>query len=131
MGTKYSRQMGQNRQMGMGLSEQDILQDMLLTEKYLSEVLNHAILESSNNQTRQMFKTLQENAQEHAQMIYEEMSDQGWYNVQSGMGMGMQQQGGRFRTGGMQQMQNYGGQGTPSSRGRGGHSFQTRNWQTF
>jgi len=123
---KYGRQMGQNRQMsgmGGGLSEQDMLHDMLITEKYLSEVLNNAILESSCNQTRQMFKSLQDNAQEHAQMIFEEMSDQGWYNVQGTGSMGMQQQGGRFRSGGNTQGYGYG-----RSRGRGSRGYESRNW---
>jgi len=126
MATRYGRQMGQTRQTGGGLSEQDMLRDMLITEKYLSDVLNKAILESSTNQTRQMFKSLQDNAQEHAQMIYEEMSDQGWYNVQgTGAGMGMQQ-GGRFRSGGNTQ-----GYGYSRPRGRGSRGYESRNWQTF
>lgn len=124
MSGKYGRQMGQNRQMGMGtsLSERDMLQDMLLTEKYLSEALNHAILESSSDQTRNMFKSMQDHAQGHAQMIYNEMSDQGWYNTQ-GAGQGMQQSQ-RYRTGGaMQQTQDY---GYNRPRGR-----SNRGWQTF
>lgn len=127
MATRYGRQMGQNRQTGGGLSQQDMLHDMLISEKYLSDVLNKAVLESSSNQTRQMFKSLQDNAQEHAQMIYEEMSDQGWYNVQgTGTGMGMQQQGGRFRSGGNTQ-----GYGYSRPQGRGSRGYESRNWQTF
>lgn len=123
MAKRYGRQTGQGRQMGMSgsMSERDMLQDMLLTEKYLSEMLNHAILESSNAQTRQIFQSMQTNAQDHAQMIYDEMSDQGWYNVQGASGQWNQQQSGRYRMGN-QQMQTYGYSRPRSGSNRSWHS---------
>jgi hypothetical protein len=60
-----------------------MLQDMLVTEKYLSETLNHAILESDSDQARQIFSALQDNAQGHAHMIYDAMVEQGWYTAET------------------------------------------------
>jgi hypothetical protein len=101
MEKKYNRmQSGQGRQTN-NFTDRDMLQDMLITEKYLTELLNHAVLEASSDQARQLFKSLQDNAHGHAQSVFDVMSELGWYSAQN------TQRPGRYRTGG----QNYIGQG--------------------
>lgn len=101
MDKRYGRmRTGQGSQTTSNLSEKDMLQDMLLTEKYLSETLNHAILESDSDQTRQIFSTLQDNAQGHAHMIYDAMAEQGWYTGETAGQSNIQNK--RYRTTGNQ-----------------------------
>jgi spore coat protein CotF len=132
MGKRYGQQTGQGRQTS-SLSDRDILNDMLLTEKYLAEMLNNAVLESSVGPTRQMFKSMQDNTQEHAQMIFEEMSSKGWYNTPgAGAGQGMQQQWQqRYRTGDTRQMQGFSRPRSGSYRGYDTREYQHGSLQTF
>lgn len=133
MDKRYGRmQAGQGTQTTGGLSERDMLQDMLVTEKYLSEVLNHAILEANSNQTRQVFRALQDNAQGHAHTIYDTMSDQGWYNVEQTSVNNEQNRYGRAGMGAGSQTslrgrenRSYHGQGRNTLRGSGQQTYKT------
>lgn len=61
------------------LSDHDIFLDMLTTEKYMSHIYDHAVLESSGDLIRDTFQTLQQTTQSNAQKLYETMQQHGWY----------------------------------------------------
>ena len=63
------------------LSDCDIFLDMLTTEKHMSHLYDHAVLESSGDLVRDTFQTLQQNSQSNAQKLFEVMQQRGWYNV--------------------------------------------------
>jgi hypothetical protein len=63
------------------LSDRDIFLDMLATEKYMSHLYDHAVLESSSDIVRDTFQRLQHNTQMNAAKIYETMHQRGWYRT--------------------------------------------------
>lgn len=63
------------------LSDHDILLDMLTTEKFMSHLYDHAVLESSSYLVRDSFQSLQQTTQLNAHKLYEIMSQQGWYDT--------------------------------------------------
>lgn len=70
---------GQNR-----LSDRDILLDLLTTEKYMSHLYDHAIMEASSDRVRDTFIALQQDEHESAQMLFDFMQQRGWYTTGGG-----------------------------------------------
>lgn len=60
------------------LSDHDMFFDLLTTEKYISHLYNHAVVESSGDLVRVTFQTLQQTTQSNAQQLSETMRQQGW-----------------------------------------------------
>ncbi len=65
-----------------GLSDQQTLEDMLMTEKYVADNYNMTVLESASPQVRQALQHIQKEEQQHAEQIFNGMSERGWYNPQ-------------------------------------------------
>lgn len=61
------------------ISDKDIMQDMLSTEKYISDYYDMAIMESANEQVRNAFRHIQDEEQQHAKTIFDAMNQRGWY----------------------------------------------------
>lgn len=62
--------------------EAQILDDMLVTEKYISGSYDTAIFEASNPQLRQALKQIQDDEQNHGETIYNYMQQKGMYRPQ-------------------------------------------------
>ncbi len=71
--------MGQNK---TNLEDKDILQDMLMTEKYVSNTYESSIMESANENLRGAFRQIQDEEQQHAKQIFDAMKQRGWYKTQ-------------------------------------------------
>ncbi len=65
-----------------GLSEEQICNDLLTTEKAVSDMYDSAVFESSNQQLRQTLNHIQKEEQDHAFAIFQFMQKQGWYQTQ-------------------------------------------------
>jgi spore coat protein CotF len=65
------------------LTEKDMLQDSIMTEKHVSSAYNTAIIESVNQQIMQTLQHIQLEEQNHAQLFFEAMHKKGWYDVES------------------------------------------------
>ncbi|HHX24678.1 MAG: spore coat protein [Tepidanaerobacteraceae bacterium] len=63
-------------------ADKDILNDMLMTEKYVSSAYETAIMEASNEAVRNALRQIQDEEQQHAKMIFDAMNQRGWYNPQ-------------------------------------------------
>ncbi len=63
------------------LSDRDMLLDLLATEKYMSHLYDHAIMEASTEAVRDTFVALQQDEHETAQMLFDFMQQQGWYTT--------------------------------------------------
>jgi spore coat protein CotF len=57
-------------------------QDMLMTEKYVSNAYNTAIFEFTDSNVRQALNHIQKEEQEHGEGIFNYMNSHGMYNVQ-------------------------------------------------
>ena len=77
------------------LSDRDILMDLLITEKYMSHLYDHAIMEASGDQVRDTFIALQQDEHQSAQMLFDFMQQRGWYTT----GAGRQLAGRRLQSG--------------------------------
>ncbi|NLJ34364.1 MAG: spore coat protein [Firmicutes bacterium] len=79
-------QMGQQQvgsQAGLGgQKEKDLLTDLLMTEKYMSNTYDTAIFEFTNSQVRQVLNHIQKEEQEHGEGIFNYMQSHGMYNPQ-------------------------------------------------
>jgi len=64
------------------IADKDILNDMLMTMKYLSNVYETAIMESSNEAVRNALRQIQYEEQQNAKMIFDFMLQKGWYKPQ-------------------------------------------------
>lgn len=64
------------------MEDQEILQDMLMTEKYVSDSYNMTVTDSLNNQVRQQIQHIQNEEQQHANQIVDAMVQKGWYQQQ-------------------------------------------------
>lgn len=64
------------------LADKDILQDMLITEKFVSNAYEMGVMEAANPSVRQSLQQIQKDEQEHGKMIFDAMHKRGWYNVQ-------------------------------------------------
>lgn len=65
-----------------GLSDQQICQDLLSTEKAVSDMYDHAVFEASSLPLRQAFNHIQKEEQEHAFALFKYMEQMGWYQPQ-------------------------------------------------
>jgi spore coat protein CotF len=80
----------QNQQQGQqamksGINDQgdkELCEDMLLTEKYVSNAYNTAIFEFRDPNMRQALNHIQKEEQEHGEAIYNYMESKGMYNIQ-------------------------------------------------
>lgn len=63
------------------LSDRDILLDLLMTEKHMSQVYDTAIVESSNKTVLDLFEEMQHDEHENARTIFNAMQERGWYNT--------------------------------------------------
>jgi hypothetical protein len=64
------------------LSDKQIAEDILSSQKYLSNYFYApAILESSNNSVRSAFRELHNQKQDEAKQLFDFMNSRGWYNV--------------------------------------------------
>ncbi|WP_171904647.1 spore coat protein [Sporolituus thermophilus] len=63
------------------LSDRDMLLDLLVTENYLSQLYNHAVLESSTSNVQKTFEQLLQDAHNTSRALFTEMQERGWYNV--------------------------------------------------
>jgi spore coat protein CotF len=59
-----------------------MLEDMLMTEKYISGAYDTAVFESSNAQVRQALQHIQKDEQKHGEEIFKYMQQQGMYQTQ-------------------------------------------------
>ncbi|HZJ83107.1 MAG TPA: spore coat protein [Clostridia bacterium] len=64
------------------LSERDMLQDAIMTEKYVSSAYDTGIMESVNEEVMQTLQNIQQEEQNHAKLFFEVMNNRGWYDVQ-------------------------------------------------
>lgn len=86
--TNQSQQ--QNQQQGQqavksginGQGDKELCEDMLMTEKYVSNAYNTAIFEFRDPNMRQALNHIQKEEQEHGEAIYNYMESKGMYNVQ-------------------------------------------------
>ncbi|MBS4024336.1 MAG: spore coat protein [Clostridia bacterium] len=67
---------------GGQITEEEILQDMLMTEKYVADSYNMTVLDSLNNQVRQQIQHIQNEEQQHANQIVDAMVQKGYYQLQ-------------------------------------------------
>lgn len=66
---------------GNQLNDQDILKDMLISEKYASTTCGTAVTESANPQVLQAVQQVQQNKQQHVHQIFTQMQQRGWYKT--------------------------------------------------
>ncbi|NLY53092.1 MAG: spore coat protein [Firmicutes bacterium] len=69
-------------QMQQGLSDKEICQDLITTEKAIAGMYNTATFEASNHQLRQVLSHIQQEEQDHAFQIFNYMQQKGWYQPQ-------------------------------------------------
>lgn len=62
------------------LSDRDMVVDLINTEKHLSHLYEHAIMESSNNTVHNAMEELQHDEHEAAYTLFNVMRERGWYN---------------------------------------------------
>lgn len=63
------------------LSDRDILLDVLMTEKYLSQVYDTAVMESSTDDVFDIFQSMQHDEHQNARVVFNFMKEQGWYST--------------------------------------------------
>ncbi len=83
-GQQASPTMTAGTQPGGAANQQDamLLNDLLMTEKYVSNAYNTAIFEFTNSQMRQALNHIQKEEQQHGEGIYNYMNAHGMYNPQ-------------------------------------------------
>ncbi|MDP3486420.1 MAG: spore coat protein [Bacillota bacterium] len=64
------------------LSDQQMCNDLLTTEKAVSDMYDHAVFESTNQQLRQALNHIQKEEQDHAFALFQYMQQKGWYQAQ-------------------------------------------------
>ena len=62
------------------LSDRDIMVDLINTEKHLSHLYEHAIMESTNVTVHNTMEEFQHDEHENAYTLFNVMQDRGWYN---------------------------------------------------
>lgn len=65
-----------------GHDDASMLNDMLMTEKYVSSTYDTAVFESANPSLRQSLQQIQKDEQKHGEGIFRYMQRHGMYNVQ-------------------------------------------------
>jgi hypothetical protein len=77
------------------LSDRDMLFDLLATEKQMSHLYDHAVMEATSGRVRETFIALQQDEQQAARMLFEFLQQKGWYTP----GAGRQASGRRLQSG--------------------------------
>ncbi|MEW6547475.1 MAG: spore coat protein [Bacillota bacterium] len=65
-----------------GMSDRDMVGDLLATVKSMSSTYHQAILESANNNVRQTMETLHDDQVNQAKVLFDAMQARGWYKVE-------------------------------------------------
>lgn len=68
-------------QNSLGITDAQLLNDALSMEKHISGSYNTAVLESACSNTRKQLQHIQQEEQEHAEVLFNEMNSRGWYNL--------------------------------------------------
>lgn len=75
--------MNNNQKVGIsGASDVEMCQDLLMTEKYVSEAYNTTIFECRDTNVRDVLNHIQKEEQKHGEAIYKYMESKGMYKVQ-------------------------------------------------
>jgi len=69
-----------NMQSSLGITDAQLLDDALSTEKHVSSSYNNAVLESVDAQIRKQLQHIQQEEQNHAETLFNEMKSRGFYN---------------------------------------------------
>ena len=69
-----------NVQVSLGITDAQLLNDALSTEKHVSGSYNNAVLESVDAQIRKQLQHIQQEEQNHAETLFNEMNSRGFYN---------------------------------------------------
>ncbi len=89
------------------LSDRDMLFDLLATEKQMSHLYDHAIMEATSERVRDTFIALQQDEQQAARMLFEFLQQKGWYTPGAGrQNFGRRLQSGQRLSGGPQATSN-------------------------
>ncbi|WP_017415065.1 spore coat protein [Clostridium tunisiense] len=67
-------------QNSLGITDAQLLNDALSTEKHVSSSYNTAVLESVDANIRKQLQHIQQEEQGHAETLFKEMQSKGWYN---------------------------------------------------
>lgn len=80
----YSKPQGDlsNIQNNLGITDAQLLNDALSTEKHVSGSYNNAVLESVDANIRKQLQHIQQEEQDHAEILFNAMQSGGWYSVQ-------------------------------------------------
>ncbi|HBX23022.1 MAG TPA: spore coat protein [Desulfotomaculum sp.] len=80
---QYTQATAQNKTPGT-VNQNDIglCNDMLITEKYISNTYDNTIFECTNTNARQVLNHIQKEEQQHGEAIFNYLQSQGKYNVQ-------------------------------------------------
>jgi rubrerythrin len=70
-----------NIQQSLGITDAQLLNDALSTEKHVSGSYNNAVLESVDTNIRKQLQHIQQEEQGHAETLFKEMQSRGWYSV--------------------------------------------------
>ncbi|MCK8825313.1 spore coat protein [Fuchsiella alkaliacetigena] len=70
-----------NAQNSDSLSDRQLLQDALMTEKYVSNSYDNSVLESANQEVMQALEHIQQEEHQHKQQLFEMMNQKGWKTV--------------------------------------------------
>ncbi|KYH28289.1 MULTISPECIES: spore coat protein [Clostridium] len=70
-----------NMQNNLGITDAQLLNDALSTEKHVSSSYNTAVLESVDPNIRKQLQHIQQEEQNHAEILFKEMQSRGWYSV--------------------------------------------------
>ncbi|SMC55546.1 spore coat protein [Sporomusa malonica] len=62
------------------LSDRDMMVDLINTEKHLSHLYEHAIMESVNSTVHNAVEEFQHDEHENAYTLFKVMQERGWYN---------------------------------------------------
>lgn len=62
------------------LSDRDMMVDLINTEKHLSHLYEHAIMESTNITVHNAMEEFQHDEHENAYTLFRVMEEKGWYN---------------------------------------------------
>lgn len=74
------------------LSDRDMLLDLMMTEKHLSHLYEHGVMEATSTTVGNTFERLQADTHDNARAIFTAMQQRGWYNpAQSSSGQRQQQ----------------------------------------
>ncbi len=65
----------------LGITDAQLLNDALSTEKQVSGSYNNAVLESVDPNIRKQLQHIQKEEQDHAEILFNEMKNRGWYTV--------------------------------------------------